>query len=96
MNSNDIHPTIRGAKRGRPKTALMEARSTLLDEEDAIKKATWLYYHRKLTQQQIAQKLGISRPTVVRLLRRASVEGLAKLVFHVKVMRPEGPQRNWN
>jgi DNA-binding transcriptional regulator LsrR (DeoR family) len=46
----------------------------LLGQKDTLAKATWLYHHQKLTQQQVADELGLSRPTVVRLLRQALEE----------------------
>ena len=87
MNHDNVHPGIRGAKKGRRKTALTGARTTLLHEEDAISKVTWLYYHRKLTQQQIAEELGISRPTVIRLLRQASEKGLVTVTLRLDILR---------
>jgi len=39
MNNDDGHPQLRGAKKGRRKTALAGARSTLLSEEDALAKS---------------------------------------------------------
>ena len=38
-------------------------------------KAASLYYEHKLTQEQIAKKLGVSRPTVVRILKQALEDG---------------------
>src|SRR4030081_3082386 len=87
MNNNDSKPRIRGARKGRRKTALTGGRSTLLNEEDALAKVTWLYYHRKLTQQQIAEELGISRPTVIRLLRQASESGLVTVSLRLDILR---------
>ena len=87
MNNNDAEPPIRVARKGRGKTALAGARSTLLNEEDALAKVTWLYYHRKLTQQQIAEELGISRPTVIRLLRQASAQGLVTVTLRLDILR---------
>ena len=87
MNHNNALPRIQSAKKGRRKTALTGARTTLLNEEDAISKVTWLYYHRKLTQQQIAEELGISRPTVIRLLRQASEKGLVTVTLRLDILR---------
>ncbi len=41
--------------------------------------AAWLYYHDGLTQEQIAQELGISRVRVTRLLQRARREGIVQI-----------------
>ena len=87
MNHDHALPWIRGAKKGRRKTALTGARTTLLHEEDALSKVTWLYYHRKLTQHQIAEELGISRPTVIRLLRQASEKGLVTVTLRLDILR---------
>jgi DNA-binding transcriptional regulator LsrR (DeoR family) len=87
MNDDNALPWIRGAKKGRRKTALAGARTTLLNEEDALSKVTWLYYHRKLTQHQIAEELGISRPTVIRLLRQASENGLVTVTLRLDILR---------
>lgn len=38
-----------------------------------------LYYERKLTQEEIAVELGVSRPTVSRLLGRAEQEGIVRI-----------------
>ena len=40
-------------------------------EEDIITRVAWLYYQEKMTQQQIAEWLTLSRPKVQRLLERA-------------------------
>src|SRR3954447_15377272 len=87
MENNQIRPKISGAKRGRKPTALKGARSTLLGEEDALARVTWLYHHRKLTQEQIARELGLSRPTIVRLLRQATEKGLVTVSLRLDVLR---------
>lgn len=43
-----------------------------------------LYYERKLTQKEVASQLGMSRPTVSRLLSRAQREG----IVHIAVREP--------
>jgi deoxyribonucleoside regulator len=43
-----------------------------------------LYYERKLTQEEIAGELGVSRPTVSRMLSRAEQEG----IVHISVRDP--------
>ncbi|HKV45968.1 MAG TPA: sugar-binding transcriptional regulator [bacterium] len=51
-----------------------------------IAKVADLYYLRHLTQQEIADRLGVSRPTVSRLLRRSRAEGIVK----IEVTLPDG------
>src|SRR6516162_9841539 len=71
------------AKRGRRKTTP----TVLLGQKNTLAKATWLYHHQKLTQQQIADELGLSRPTVVRLLRQALEQGLVTVSLRLDVLR---------
>ena len=87
MNQNDTHPKIGGGKRGRKATAYKTARTTLLNEQDALARVTWLYHHRNLTQAQIAQELGLSRPTIGRLLRQAAATGLVTVSLRLDVLR---------
>ena len=46
-------------------------------------RSAWLYYAEELTQGQIAEKLGISRSTVIRLLQRARQIGLVTISLSV-------------
>lgn len=46
-------------------------------------RVAWLYYSEELTQSQIADKLGLSRSTVIRLLRRARDSGLVHISLGV-------------
>lgn len=46
-------------------------------------RAAWLYYVEELTQSQVADKLGVSRSTVIRLLRRAKDSGLVNISLGV-------------
>lgn len=48
-----------------------------------LARAAWLYYVEELTQGEVAQELGISRSTVVRLLRRAKENGLVRITLDV-------------
>ena len=80
--SNNPAP-IKRARRGRRKITP----TLLLGQKDTLAKATWLYHHQKLTQQQVADELGLSRPTVVRLLRRALEEGIVKVSLRLDVLR---------
>ena len=79
--TNDQAP--KRSKRGRRKTTP----TVLLGRKDTLAKTTWLYHHQNLTQQQIADELGLSRPTVVRLLRQALEEGLVTVSLRLDVLR---------
>lgn len=46
-------------------------------------RAAWLYYSEEMTQSQVADKLGVSRSTVIRLLRRAKDTGLVNISLGV-------------
>lgn len=48
-----------------------------------IARAAWLYYIEQFTQNQIADKLGVSRSTVIRLLHRARQSGLVTISLGV-------------
>jgi DNA-binding transcriptional regulator LsrR (DeoR family) len=87
MDQNEAQPVVGVRKRGRKKSALTSARVPLLDDRNALAKVTWLYHHRKLTQQQIAQELGLSRPVVMRLLRQAIQEGLVTISLRLDILR---------
>lgn len=47
-----------------------------------MSKVSKLYYHRELTQQDISEKLHISRPKVSRLLQQARDEGIVQFIVH--------------
>src|SRR3984893_7063241 len=78
--NDDAH---KHAKRGRQITTP----KVLLGQKNTLAKATWLYHHQKLTQQQIADELGLSRPTVVRLLRQALEQGLVTVSLRSDLLR---------
>lgn len=46
-------------------------------------RAAWLYYVEEFTQGEVARELGVSRSTVVRLLRRAKENGLVRITLDV-------------
>jgi len=48
-------------------------------ERALMARVAWLYYHRGLTQQDIGDRLGLSRVKVVRLLARAREEGIVQI-----------------
>ena len=45
-------------------------------DDELISKAAWYYYIENMTQQSIAEKLGISRMKVIRLLEAARETGI--------------------
>ena len=53
--------------------------------EELIVKVSWLYYFDNLTQQEIAQKLNLSRSKVGRLLRKALSDGIIEIKFTCSV-----------
>ncbi|MDZ7795470.1 MAG: hypothetical protein U5P10_17785 [Spirochaetia bacterium] len=52
------------------------------NDKDIIVRVAWLYYIKELNQQQIAQRLSISRPKVQRLLERSRNQQIIQ--FYVK------------
>ncbi len=52
------------------------------DDRQLMVKVADLYYSRGLTQQEIADRLGLSRPAVSRLLQRARAEGIVRIEIH--------------
>ncbi len=50
-----------------------------IDDRILMAKVADLYYLRQLTQQAIADRLGLSRPTVSRILERSRTEGLVRI-----------------
>lgn len=48
-----------------------------------VARAAWLYYIEELTQGEIAQQLGVSRSTVIRMLRNAQDTGLVRVALDV-------------
>ena len=46
---------------------------------DAIVSAAWLYYHENMTQAEIAEVLGVSRPSVANMLARARETGIVRI-----------------
>ena len=73
---------MNAAKRGRRKTTP----AYLLGQKNALARVTWLYHHQKLTQQQVAAEMGLSRPTVVRLLRQAMESGIVTVSLRLDVL----------
>src|SRR4028119_952439 len=59
---------------------------TLSDEDHLIMKVVRLYYEHDLTQAQVANRMGFSRPKVSRLLAEGKKRGLVK----VEIAEPTG------
>jgi DNA-binding transcriptional regulator LsrR (DeoR family) len=51
----------------------------VIGERTLMAKVADLYYLRRLTQQNIADRLGLSRPTVSRILQRSRAEGIVRI-----------------
>jgi deoxyribonucleoside regulator len=83
----ELFTKLHRIKRGRKKNLLTNGTTAVLGEQEAIAKATWLYYHRKFTQQEVARELGLSRPSVMRLLRQATEQGLVTVLLRVDVLQ---------
>jgi CRP-like cAMP-binding protein len=84
LRCSSVQPTqTKRARRGRRKATP----TLILGQKDTLAKATWLYHHQKLTQQQVADELGLSRLTVVRLLRQALKEGIITVSLRLDVLR---------
>ncbi len=52
------------------------------DKTEALVRAAWLYFMENMTQQEIAERLGISRIKVVRLLKEAREQGVVEIKVH--------------
>lgn len=61
-------------------------RAAVDEDQEFMAKVAELYYLRDLTQQEIADRLGCSRPTISRLLRRSRAAG----VVRIDVVHPNG------
>jgi len=57
-------------------------RRRLEPDRELLAKVADLYYLREMTQQEIAERLGLSRPAVSRLLQRARAEGIVRIEVH--------------
>ncbi|MCL5045996.1 MAG: sugar-binding transcriptional regulator [Actinobacteria bacterium] len=58
-----------------------------VDETDLMVRAAWLYYEEGLTQQEVADRLGVTRLRITRLLKEARDQG----VVEIRVIHPIAP-----
>lgn len=58
---------------------MQPGRTRAKSDQDLLLKVAWLYYKRGLTQGDIAQRVKVSRPTIVRMLQRARDRGLVEI-----------------
>lgn len=49
--------------------------------DDLLVRSAWMYYHDEMTQEQIAERLGLSRVKVTRLLQQAREAGIVKITL---------------
>lgn len=71
-------------KAGKPATVFQPP---LRFGEDALLWASWLYYEESLTQSEIAQHMGISRPTVNAYLAEARAKGIVNISISYQMLR---------
>ena len=57
----------------------VETKTGMMNQSQLLYEAANLYYDHQFSQQQIAQKLGVSRPGVSRLLQKAREQGIVKI-----------------
>lgn len=53
--------------------------------DDAIVWAAWLYYENQLTQNEIAQMIGVSRATIVNYLQEARQRGVVRILMNPEI-----------
>ncbi|MDH2085254.1 sugar-binding transcriptional regulator, partial [Brucella anthropi] len=53
--------------------------------DDAIIWAAWLYYENQLTQNEIAQMIGVSRATIVNYLQEARQRGVVRILMNPEI-----------
>ena len=58
-----------------------ETKKQMFFEEVLMAKAAWYYYHEEMTQQQVSERLGLSRMKVIRLLDQAKRTGIIQFRF---------------
>lgn len=53
-----------------------------IDERKNMIRVCKMYYYESWTQEKIAEKLGVSRPVISKMLQRAKEEGIIEIVIH--------------
>ncbi len=53
--------------------------------DDAVVWAAWLYYENQLTQNEIAQMIGVSRATIVNYLQEARQRGVVRILINPEI-----------
>ena len=53
--------------------------------DDAVVWAAWLYYENQLTQNEIAQMIGVSRATIVNYLQEARQRGVVRILMNPEI-----------
>lgn len=66
-------------------SALIERKLRKLHMDDLLSRIAWMYYNTEMTQKEIAQRLGLSRIKVLRLLKQAREKGIVE----IKIKIPE-------
>lgn len=61
----------------------VQGRETVDERHDLLVRAAWLYHERRLNQQEVADRLQVSRSTVSRLLAAAEAQGIVRVVLTV-------------
>jgi DNA-binding transcriptional regulator LsrR (DeoR family) len=87
------------ARRPRPESVAARPRRSALSPPaefggDAVVWAAWLYYEERFTQEEIADRLGISRATVVSVLQEARDRGIVTIAVSPEHLRQVGLSRH--
>lgn len=53
-----------------------------IEERKNLVRVCKMYYYESWTQEKIAEKLGVSRPVISKMLQRAKDEGIIEIVIH--------------
>jgi DNA-binding transcriptional regulator LsrR (DeoR family) len=71
----------------KPKNGTLKAGRTAVPSEfpDILTWAAWLYFVDELTQSEVAEKVGVSRVTVIKLLNEAKAKGIVSIRINASV-----------
>ncbi len=69
-----------------------QRRATLSEDQFLLAEVAQLYYVREFTQQQIAQRIGVSRSNVSRMLKEAREQGMVEIRIHAPLRTVPGLQ----